>query len=156
MKTKQSLISNFRLFRQCLLLGFFLTPVMAVGQAFDFEEMLEAASQGDAIAQYNLLGIMYQNGEGVPEDDTEAVKWYRLVADSNVIAQNNLGVMYYRGQGVPVNYVTAYAWWNIAAASGHEDASDNRAIVEEQMTSAQIAEAQKLSTKIFDRIQQGN
>ena len=118
--------------------------------------MLEAASQGDAIAQYNLLGIMYQNGEGVPEDDTEAVKWYRLVADSNVIAQNNLGVMYYRGQGVPVNYVTAYAWWNIASASGNESASGNRAIVEGQMTSAQIAKAQKLSTKIFDRVQQGN
>ena len=156
MKTKQSLISNFRLFRQCLLLGFFLTPVTAVGQAPDFEEMPEAADQGDAIAQYNL-GIMYQNGEGVPEDDTEAVKWYRLVADKGyVIAQNNLGVMYYRGQGVPVNYVTAYAWWNIASASGNESASGNRAIVEEQMTSAQIAEAQKLSTKIFDRIQQGN
>jgi len=192
MKTKQSLISNFRLFRQCLLLGFFLTPVTAIGQAPDFEEMPEAADQGDAIAQYNL-GIMYQNGEGVPEDDTEAVKWYRLVADKGyviaqnnlgvmyqkgegvlknpaeavkwyrlaadqgyVIAQNNLGVMYYRGQGVPVNYVTAYAWWNIASASGNESASGNRAIVEEQMTSAQIAEAQKLSTKIFDRIQQGN
>ena len=129
---------------------------MAVGQAPDFEEMLEAADQGDAIAQYNL-GIMYQNGEGVPEDDIEAVKWYQLVADKGyVIAQNNLGVMHYRGQGVPVNYVTAYAWWNIASASGDEDACGNRAIVEEQMTSAQIAKAQKLSTKIFDRVQQGN
>ncbi|MBN4047960.1 SEL1-like repeat protein [bacterium AH-315-O15] len=24
---------------------------------------------------------MYENGEGVPEDYTEAVRWYRLAAD---------------------------------------------------------------------------
>ena len=38
------------------------------------------ADQGHAIAQYNL-GWMYANGEGVPEDDAEAVRWYRLAAD---------------------------------------------------------------------------
>ena len=156
MKTKQSLISNFRLLGPCLLLGFFLTPVTAVGQAPDFEEMRELASQGLAFAQVRL-GFMYDTGAGVPEDDAEAVKWYRLAADQGLaVAQSNLGHMYYAGKGVPVNYVTAYAWWNIASASGDERAINNRAILEEQMTSAQIAEAQKLSTKIFDRIQQGN
>jgi len=35
-----------------------------------------AAEQGDADAQYNL-GIMYRNGNGVPENDAEAVSWYR-------------------------------------------------------------------------------
>ena len=29
---------------------------------------------------YNL-GLMYDSGEGVPEDDKEAVKWYRLAAE---------------------------------------------------------------------------
>jgi uncharacterized protein len=38
------------------------------------------ADQGDANAQGNL-GFMYDGGEGVPEDDVEAVKWYRLAAD---------------------------------------------------------------------------
>lgn len=37
------------------------------------------AEAGDAIAQLTL-GVMYHNGEGVPEDDTEAVKWYLLAA----------------------------------------------------------------------------
>ena len=32
-----------------------------------------AADQGHA--KYNL-GVMYANGEGVPEDDAEAVRWY--------------------------------------------------------------------------------
>ena len=29
---------------------------------------------------------MYANGEGVPEDDAEAVRWYRLAADQGLIA----------------------------------------------------------------------
>ena len=37
------------------------------------------AEQGHANAQTNL-GLMYDNGDGVPEDDKQAVKWYRLAA----------------------------------------------------------------------------
>ena len=37
------------------------------------------AEQGNTIAQSNL-GFMYANGEGVPKDDAEAVRWYRLAA----------------------------------------------------------------------------
>ena len=45
-------------------------------------------------AQYNL-GVMYDNGEGVPQDYKEAVKWYRLAAEQgNANAQTNLGNMY--------------------------------------------------------------
>ena len=38
-----------------------------------------AADQGDAKAQYNL-GVIYENGQGVPQNDTEATKWYLLAA----------------------------------------------------------------------------
>ena len=31
-------------------------------------------------AQYNL-GVHYANGEGVLQDDAEAVRWYRLAAE---------------------------------------------------------------------------
>jgi len=40
----------------------------------------EAAEQGDAYAQHSL-GMAYGYGEGVPEDDEEAVKWYRKAAE---------------------------------------------------------------------------
>ena len=43
-------------------------------------ETLEQADAGDAEAQYSL-GMMYAYGEGVPEDDVEAVKWYRMAAE---------------------------------------------------------------------------
>ncbi len=38
------------------------------------------AKQGNAKAQHNL-GVMYEIGEGVPQDFAEAVKWYRKAAD---------------------------------------------------------------------------
>ncbi len=37
------------------------------------------AEQGAADAQY-ALGRMYDNGEGVPQDDAEALKWYTVGA----------------------------------------------------------------------------
>ena len=156
MRATRTLPSSLRLIGQCLLLGFFLTPVMAVGQAPDFAETLRLAQEGNAASQFNL-GWMYDNGEGVPRDDAEAIRWFRLAADQgNAVAQYNLGLMYATGEGVPINYVTAYAWFNIAAASGNEKAISNRSIAEQLMTPSQISEAQQLSTEIYERIQQGN
>ena len=44
-----------------------------------------AAEQGDADAQLNL-GIMYFNGEGVPQDYVQAHKWFNLAAASAEVA----------------------------------------------------------------------
>ena len=61
------------------------------------EEWRPLAEQGLADAQYNL-GVMYDEGEGVAQDDAEAVRWYRLAAEQgDAGAQNNLGVMYDEG-----------------------------------------------------------
>jgi uncharacterized protein len=49
-----------------------------------------AANQGYALAQYGL-GFMYTNGQGVPQDYVEAVKWYRLAAEQgHAVAQGSL------------------------------------------------------------------
>jgi len=61
------------------------------------------------------------------------------------MAQKNLGVMYVKGEGVPQNYVEAYKWWSLAAAQGDSGAAQNRDMVRDMMTPAQIAEGQKLS-----------
>ena len=58
------------------------------------------AERGDAEAQNNL-GVMYDNGRGVPRDDTEAAKWFRKAADQGIAdAQYNIGVMYFNGREV--------------------------------------------------------
>ena len=93
---------------------------------------------------------MYTKGEGVPENDTEAVKWYRMAAEQGIAsAQYNLGVMYANGQGVPQDYVQAHKWVNLAASrTTGEVAEQSRLLIDqlaEKMTASQVAEAQKLA-----------
>ncbi len=108
------------------------------------------AKQGNAKAQYNL-GVMYRKGQGVPQDDAEAVKWYRKAAEQGYAgAQNNLGFMYGKGQGVPQDDAQAHMWYNLAASrfppgENRDQSVKNRDIVAERMTPAQISEAQKLA-----------
>ena len=49
-------------------------------ESSEFEKTRKAAEQGDAKAQYKL-GVMYDYGRGVPVNDAEAVKWYRMAAE---------------------------------------------------------------------------
>jgi hypothetical protein len=44
------------------------------------ERLRGIAEQGDARAQYNL-GYLYDNGQGVPQDDAKATNWYRKAAE---------------------------------------------------------------------------
>jgi TPR repeat protein len=89
---------------------------------------------------------MYDSGQGVPQDDAEALKWYHKSAEQgNDSAQRNLGLMYAKGQGVPLDYVLAYMWFNLAASQGDENGKKGRDIAAKSMTREQIAEAQRLA-----------
>ena len=66
-------------------------------------EWTPLAEQGDASAQ-SFLGWMYDNGQGVPQNDKTAVKWYTLAAEQGIAtAQFNLGLMYDEEKSVPQN-----------------------------------------------------
>lgn len=93
---------------------------------------------------------MYERGQGVPQDEGEAVKWYLKAAEQgNAKAQLILGVKYIKGNCVPQNYIQAHMWFNLAAISlSGEDrdlAVKGRDAVTNRMTPAQIAEAQRLA-----------
>ena len=89
----------------------------------------QAAEKGDAEAQ-NSLGLMYQKGEGAPQDDREAVKWFRKsAAQGHYLAQHNLGEMYAQGRGVQKNNRTAMEWFKKAAAQGHVWAQHNLGVM---------------------------
>ena len=54
---------------------------------------------------------MYYNGEGVTENYSQALKWFRKAADKgNAEAQDSIGTMYYEGKGVTENYSRALKW----------------------------------------------
>ena len=175
-----------KVFRTLILCAAVMAPAVHSTNASELDAFREAAEQGNSSAQFNL-GLMYYNGEGVPKDDSEAIRWYRLAAENgNTEAQINLGKMYVDGEGIPkddseairwfrlaaengntdapyylgvmfdkaegipTDYIQAYAWLNIAAAKGSKEAKTYRKNIVENMSSADIAEAQKLSREYWE------
>ncbi|KAF9145340.1 hypothetical protein BGX30_009350 [Mortierella sp. GBA39] len=76
----------------------------AVGQrkvGMMYSLCLGAANQGNAAARYNI-GVLYEQGQGVPLDYSQAMVWFRKAADQGLSqAQCHIGVLYELGQGVP-------------------------------------------------------
>ena len=92
-----------------------------------------------------MLGCLY-DACGVTQDYPQAARWYRRAADQGLAeAQFALGTMYENGLGVPQDYVLAHMWLNLSAAQGIKAAALTRDDLAERMTTAQIADAQKLA-----------
>jgi TPR repeat protein len=103
------------------------------------------AERGNAKAQI-ILGRMYFDGQGVPQDYSVAMSWWRKAAEQgNAEGQARLGILYRWGRGVPQDYVIAHMWFNLAARSGNEKVVEFRDEITARMTPAQIQEAQKLA-----------
>ena len=82
----------------------------------------KAAEPVDAIAQFSL-GLSYAKGQGVPQDDAQAVYWFRKAAEQgDARAQYNLGLFYQLGKGVSQDYAEAIRWYRKAAEQGHAKA----------------------------------
>ena len=64
------------------------------------------------------LGIMYDNGQGVPQDYKEAVKWYRLAAEQGYVCSIQSWYHVRNGEGVPQDYKEAVKWYRLAAEQG--------------------------------------
>ena len=96
---------------------------------------------------------MYANGRGVPQDDAEAVRLYRLAAgQGDATAHLHLGLHYEFGRGVLQNLVRAHKWYNLAASRFpaseqglRDEAARGRNRVASQLTTAELAEAQVLA-----------
>ena len=81
-----------------------------------------ATEQSEAYAQY-YLGYVFSTGLGLPQNDAEAVKWYRLAAERGYVdAQCALGRAYDAGQGVPQSDAEAVKWYRLAAEQGNATA----------------------------------
>lgn len=135
-------------------------PAHAMVGAFDCTkesgQMTRAAEQGNAETQF-FLGVMYDFGEGVSENNAEAVRWYREADEQgHSRAQAILGLKYAKGEGVPEDYVRAYAWLSIAVARGDEQAKKIKKALVATMTPDAIAEAQRLSREYWESSGRGN
>ena len=90
-----------------------------------FQIIQKEAKTGNAEAQY-YLGKMYRKGEGVQQDNRQAVYWYtKSVEQGNRKAQNNLAVMYDNGFGVEKDLKKAFELYSQSAAQGTTAAQFN-------------------------------
>ena len=84
------------------------------------EKILALAEQGNAGGQYTLGG-MYLEGVGVPKDEVEGVRLFRLAAEQgHGGAQFAVGNLYRDGRGAPQDDVEAVRWFRLAAAPEQE------------------------------------
>jgi uncharacterized protein len=92
---------------------------------------LPLAEGGNGDAQ-TMLGIIYEEGQGVSQDHTAALTWYRRAADQgHPDAQFYLAYMHELGKGVPIDPAAAANWLSKAADQGHADAQFNLGAVYE-------------------------
>jgi TPR repeat protein len=104
----------------------------------DFKEAAEcfkkAADQGHGGAQLQL-GLLCENGQGVPEDFAEAMRWYRMAATSEAPHANcRIAALYHNGKGVSQDLDEAARLYRIEA---------ERDCALSQFYLAQILEAKK-------------
>ena len=132
---------------------------MTAAQNGDYATALKVwrplAEQGDINAQYNL-GQIFRRGLGVTQDYKEAVRLYTLAAEQGIVeAQTNLANRYYYGEGVIKDIVYAHMWKNISASNGFEPAKEDLKIIEKEMTSSHISEAQRLARECVKKNYKG-
>jgi hypothetical protein len=78
-------------------------------------DLRAAAERGDPAAQ-TQLGLRYRKGQGVAEDNQQAVEWYRKAAEQKYPdAQAYLGFMYMTGRGVKKDFAEAARYSRMAA-----------------------------------------
>ena len=119
-------------------------------------EIQSLANEGEPRAQYDL-GLMYDKGQGVPQSDADARRWYELAAgQGEPRAQYNLGLMYLNGQGVQPDVVLAYYWISLSASRGNQHAAEASEYVRDKMSAEQVAESKRLVREYEDRIAQKN
>jgi len=112
------------------------------------QEWRPLAEQGHAAAAFNM-GLLYYEGQGVPQDYTQAVAWFTKAANQDYLkAEYDLGAMYGIGKGVKRDYVQAYKWLNRCASKGDAKCAAQRDLVGKKLNASQRATAERMSADI--------
>jgi uncharacterized protein len=144
-----------------LILPIAILMLTAASVQADFESGLEAytvggfeqaarewaplAEQGDTAAQYHL-GLLYEEGQGVPRDYDLARYWYLRAAQKGYVdAYFSLGEIYALGRGTQSDRSLAYHWYTMAAYAGHARAKEIKDRYAPKLSTEQMAEANRIT-----------
>jgi len=85
-------------------------------------KVIKPLAQKGYVHAQALLGMMYDNGDGISRNQTKAISWYKkAAAQDSIEAQYNLGEMYRLGNGVRKNLPVAFQFHLDAANQGDAD-----------------------------------
>jgi hypothetical protein len=127
---------------------------LAAFQSEDYARALEIllpmAEAGNLEASYTV-GVIYDFGRGVNQDDMAAGTWYRIAAENGMAeAQLAMAVLFDSGEGILQSVVEAYAWSSIAADQGLAKAERLRDSVRSVMSRIDRINADALKAKYWD------
>ena len=94
-------------------------------EAQDILKKLEKEVAEDSLPEEEMLARAYAclEGKGVPQDKTEAARWFRKAAgQGHGEAQYRLAMLFLSGDGVPKDKAEAVRWFSKAAEQGHGEA----------------------------------
>lgn len=93
------------------------------------EQLHSSALNGSASAQFEL-GLLFEYGRGVNQDDVVAAHWYeKSAAQNNINAQYRLAVLSDNGWGKPPDKKRAVELYTLAAENGYGLAQHDLAIM---------------------------
>jgi len=106
---------------------------VAAFQKKDFQQAFAAcyddAKRGELRCQ-SQIAFLYENGNGLKQDYSEALKWHRLAAEQgNIYSQSELGRMYLNGIGTEKNESEALKWFKLAAEKGYVSAQNGAGLI---------------------------
>jgi uncharacterized protein len=92
-----------------------------------------------------LSGVaLFQLAAQQTNTDQKPVEQVKAKAEAgDADSQCELGRRYDKGEGVAKDPVEAYKWWLLVAKQGDESGKEGVAMLEKELTSAQIANGQK-------------
>ena len=81
-------------------------------------------------------------------DFSAAYREYRGLAEAGYpVYQNQVAAMHAEGKGVVADKVLAHVWYTLSASQGDKDAIRAKAILEQELNSAQLARAKTLARR---------
>lgn len=105
----------------------------------------QSAAQNNTSALYRL-GVLNDNGWGLPTNKAQALTYYRAAANQgHIFAQHDLGIMYFQGTGIERSLINAYKWLRIAQLNGSELMQKHLRLVASEMNQEQIKLAEFLA-----------
>lgn len=112
-----------------------LCAAMVIPALADYDAAMKAYRQRDyatALREFKAdesaqakfqLSLMYDKGEGVPQDRKASIECLRMAAEQGLdVAQANLGIMYCAGMGVKQDMEEGIKWLRKAAEQGLPEA----------------------------------